>query len=209
MSLNPSNLGVDTIIIWLIMLSKKILQKSNRSYASKNMQKENDIREVLHQALQALNSKVDKSHYFDLHDESLITHGIPGDFPSNKEGMNKYYSEVRAFPDARFNFDHIIIEGGEAACMFSMTGIQKGEFMGITPSDKKFRVEGMIFFCFKDSKITERWEVIDILSAAKQLDVRQKLSAISNTIMEYAEVQANVHLKEKIISLFKKHLPNE
>lgn len=168
------------------------------------------MREVLHQALQALNSKDDKSLYFDLHDESLITHGIPGNFPSNKEGMKKYYSEVwRAFPDASFNFDHIIIEGGEAACMFSMTGTQKGGVMGIPPSDKLVRIEGMIFFRFKDSKITERWEVIDILSAAKQLGVRQKLSAINNTILEYAEVQANVHLKEKITSLFKKHLPDE
>jgi len=174
------------------------------------LQEQNDVKDELDQALQALNSKVDKSHYFDLHDESLITHGIPGNFPSNKEGMKKYYTEVwRAFPDARFNFDHIIVEGDEAACMFSMTGTQKGEFMGIPPSDKQVRIEGMIFFHFKDSKITERWEVIDILSAAKQLGVRQKLSAINNTILEYAEVQANVHLKEKIIRLFKKHLPDE
>ena len=174
------------------------------------MQEQNDIREVLHQALQALNSKDNKSRYFHLHDDALITHGIPGNFPTNKEGMMKYYSEIwRAFPDANFGFDHIIVEGNEAACMFTMTGIQKGEFLGIPPSDKQVRIEGMIFFRFKDSKITERWEVIDILSAAKQLGVRQKLSAINNTILEYAEVQANVHLKEKIISLFKKHLPDE
>jgi steroid delta-isomerase-like uncharacterized protein len=168
------------------------------------------VREVLYQALQALNSKDDKSLYFDLHDESLITHGIPGNFPSNKEGMMNYYSEVwRAFPDANFGFDHIIVEGSEAACMFSMTGIQKSEFLGVPPSNKQVRVDGMIFFSFKDSKIMERWEIIDILSAAKQLGVRQKISAINNTILEYAEVQANVHLKEKIISLFKKNLPDE
>ena len=74
------------------------------------------MRDVLNQALNALNSKVDKSHYFDLHDESLVTHGIPGNFPSNKEGMKSYYKEVwQAFPDANFNFEHIIVEGGEAA----------------------------------------------------------------------------------------------
>ena len=163
------------------------------------------MREVLHQALKALNSKDDKSLYFDLHNESLIAHGIPNEFPSNKEGMKSYYTEVwQAFPEANFNFDHIIVEGNEAACMFVMSGTQKGEFLGIPPSDKQVRIEGMIFFRFKDSKIIERWEVIDILSAAKQLGVRQKLSAINNTILEYAEVQANVHLKEKIISLFKK-----
>lgn len=164
------------------------------------------MKEVLHQALQALNSKDDKSLYFDLHNESLIAHGLPTKFPSNKEGMKSYYTEVwQAFPEANFSFDHIIVEGNEAACMFTMTGIQKGEFLGISPSDKQVRIEGMIFFRFKDYKITERWEVIDILSAAKQLGLKQQLSVIKNAILEYGEVKGNKELKEKIIGLFGKH----
>jgi predicted ester cyclase len=173
----------------------------------KNLQEQNDIRKVLHQALQALNSKENKTAYFDLHDDSLITHGIPGNFSANKEGMEEYYREVwQAFPDARFNFDHIVAEGSEAACMFSITGIQKGEFMGVPPSAKEVKIEGMAIFRFKGSKIAERWEVIDLLSAAKQLGVRQQLSAIKNAILEYGEVQANAKLKDKINGLFKKHL---
>ena len=63
------------------------------------MQEEDNVRDVLKQAFQALNSKDDKGHYFDLHDDALITHGIPGNFTANKEGMKKYYSEVwQAFP---------------------------------------------------------------------------------------------------------------
>jgi predicted ester cyclase len=61
--------------------------------------------------------------------------------------------------------------------MFSMTGIQKGDFMGVPPSGKEVRVNGMIFFQIKGSKIRERWEIIDILSAAKQLDTKQQLFA--------------------------------
>ncbi len=171
------------------------------------MQERDNVRDVLNQALNALNSKVDKSHYFDLHDESLVTHGIPGNFPSNKEGMKKYYNEVwRAFPDANFNFEHIIVEGSEAACMFSMTGTQKGELLGIPPSNKQLSIDGMIFFRFKDYKITERWELLDIVSAAKQLDVSQQLSAVKKAILEYGEVQANIDLKEKINRLFGAHL---
>ena len=121
--------------------------------------------------------------------------------------MKEYYREVwRAFPNARFDFDHIVIEGSDAACIFSMTGIQKGEFLGVPPSDKQVRIDGMSFFRFMGSKIAERWEVIDILSAAKQLGVRQQLSALKNAILEYGEVQANAQLKDKINGLFKKHL---
>ncbi len=156
-----------------------------------------------------MNSKEDKSRYFDLHDDSLITHGIPGNFPTNKEGMRKYHSEVwRAFPDANFKFEHIIVEGNEAACMFSMIGTPRAEFLGVPPSDKQVRVDGMIFFRFKDSQIIERWELIDILSAAKQLG-RQQLSAIKNAVLEYGEVKANKQLGEKISGLFNKHLSTE
>jgi hypothetical protein len=47
------------------------------------MQEQNDIRQVLRQALEALNSKENKSRYFDLHDDALITHGIPANFTTN------------------------------------------------------------------------------------------------------------------------------
>ena len=145
--------------------------------------------------------------YFDLHDDSLITHGIPENFSADKKGMKEYYREVwQAFPNAKYEFDHVVIEGSEAACMFSITGIQKGDLMGIPPSDKQVRINGMIFFRFKGSKIVERWEIIDLLSAAKQLGIRQQLSAVKNTILEYGEVKANAQLKDKINGLFKKHL---
>lgn len=170
------------------------------------MQEQDNV-DVLHQAFEALNSKDNKSRYFDLHGDSLVTHGIPANFPPNKEGMKIYYSELwRAFPDANYNFEHTIIQGNEAACMFSLTGTQKAEFMGIPPSNKQVKINGMIFFRFDARKIVERWEIIDLLSIVKQLDVRQQLSAVKNAILEYAEVQTNKELKEKIDRLFGKHL---
>ena len=174
------------------------------------MEEQNDIRNVLSQALQALNSKENKTRYFDLHDDSLVTHGLPPNFPSNKEGMEMYYREVwRAFPDANFGFDHVVVDGSDVAFMFSMTGTQKSEFLGIPPSDKQVRVDGMCFFCFKGSKVIERWEIIDMVSMMQQLGVRQQLTAIKNAILEYGEIQANKELKRKINGLFGKHLSTE
>lgn len=168
---------------------------------------EQDNLDVLHEAFQALNSKDNKERYFDLHDDSLVAHGIPGNFPSNKEGMKMYYSEVwRAFPDAIYSFEHTVVQGNEAASMFSLTGTQKAEFLGIRPSNKQVKINGMIFFRFNSRKIVERWEIIDMVSVMKQLDVRQQLSAVKNAILEYAEVRANKELKEKIGRLFGKHL---
>ena len=166
--------------------------------------------DLLHRAIDALNSKDNKNQYFDLHDDSLVTHGLPGNFPPNKEGMKKFYGEVfTAFPDANFIFEHMVIQENEAACMFSLVGTHKAEFMGVPPNNKQVKINGMIFFRFESRKIVERWEVIDLLSIVKQLDVRQQLSAVRNAMFEYAEIRANKELKEKINHLFGKHLPTE
>jgi len=185
----------------------KYLLDCNFKHSTIKMAKQVNIREALNEAFQALNNKDDRTHYFDIHDDSLITHGIPGNYTNNKEGMKKYYKDVwQAFPDSNFAFDHVIVEGNEAACMFTMTGTMKGEFMGIPPSNKQVVFNGIIIFRFNDSKIAERWEVIDLLSIIKQLSIRQQLSALRNGIFEYAEIKANNELKEKINGLFKKHL---
>jgi SnoaL-like polyketide cyclase len=120
--------------------------------------------------------------------------------------MEKYYNEVwRAFPDSYFNFHHIIVEGTDAACMFSMTGIQKEEFIGIPPSDKQIKVDGMVFLRFKDSKIVERWEILDLLNMVKQLNSRQQLRGLKNALLEFAEVKTNTELRSKISKLFGSH----
>jgi steroid delta-isomerase-like uncharacterized protein len=174
------------------------------------MHEQDNVRDVLHQAFQALNNKADRNNYFDLHDDSLITHGLPENFTSDKEGMKNFYNEVwRAFPDANFKLDRIVAEGSEAACMFSLVGTQKNEFMGVPSSDKQIKIDGMIFFHFRASKIVERWEIIDMVSAMKQLGARQQLSAVKNAILEYAENRADTDLKKKITGLFNRHQISE
>ena len=93
----------------------------------------------------------------------------------------------------------------DAACMFSMTGIQKEEFIGIPPSDKQIKVDGMAFLRFKDSKIVERWEILDLMNIVKQLNSRQQLTGLKNAILEFAEVKTNTELKSKISKLFGSH----
>jgi predicted ester cyclase len=114
------------------------------------MQDQYNVREILHQ--HALNSEEDKTGYFDLHDDFLVTHGVPENFSADDEGMKEYYHKVwRAFPGARYEFERVIVDGNEVACMFSITGIQRDDLMGITPSDKQLRINGIIFFRIKDS----------------------------------------------------------
>ncbi|MGA9841874.1 MAG: hypothetical protein WBP64_03585 [Nitrososphaeraceae archaeon] len=60
------------------------------------MQDQDSIRDLLNQVVQAVNSKDDKNRYFDLHDDSVITHGVPNNFPTTKEGMRFITKKFKA-----------------------------------------------------------------------------------------------------------------
>ena len=108
--------------------------------------------------------------YFEFYDDSLIIHGFPTNLPTNKEGFKEFiYSLWRAFPDIRIIFEDLIIEGNKVAGRYYLTGTHKGEFLDIQATDKQFKVNGMTIFSFRDEKVTERWNIVDIISLTGQL----------------------------------------
>jgi len=108
--------------------------------------------------------------YFEFYDDSLIIHGFPSNLPTNKEGFKEFiYSLWRAFPDIRIIFEDLIIEGNKVAGRYYLTGTHKGEFLDIQATDKQFKVNGMTIFSFRDQKVAERWNIVDIISLTGQL----------------------------------------
>ena len=108
--------------------------------------------------------------YFEFYDDSLIIHGFPPNLPTNKEGFKEFiYSLWRAFPDIRIIFEDLIIEGNKVAGRYYLTGTHKGEFLDMQATDKQFKVNGMTIFSFRDEKVTERWNIVDIISLMGQL----------------------------------------
>lgn len=108
--------------------------------------------------------------YFEFYDDSLMIHGFPPNLPTNKEGFKEFiYSLWRAFPDIRIIFEDLITEGNKVAGRYYLTGTHKGEFLDIQATDKQFKVNGMTIFSFRDEKVTERWNIVDIISLTGQL----------------------------------------
>ena len=129
------------------------------------------LREVVRKLADTFNNPQNReSSYFDFYDDSLIIHGFPPNLPTNKEGFKQFiYLLWKAFPDIRIMFDDIIIEGNKVACRYNLTGTHKGEFVDLRPTDKQFRVNGMTIFSFRDTKVIERWNVVDMMSLMEQL----------------------------------------
>lgn len=100
----------------------------------------------------------------------MTIHGFPPKLPTNKEGFKQFiYLLWKAFPDIRITFEDIIIEENKVVCRYNLAGTHKGEFLDLQPTNKQFRVNGMTVFYFRDSKVIERWNLVDMMSLMEQL----------------------------------------
>jgi predicted ester cyclase len=129
------------------------------------------LREVVQRLAETFNNPQNReSSYFDFYDDSLTIHGFPPNLPTNKEGFKQFiYLLWKAFPDIVITFEDIIIEGNKVVCRYNLAGTHKGEFMDLHPTNKQFKVKGMTVFSFRDAKVIERWNLVDMMSLMEQL----------------------------------------
>ncbi len=129
------------------------------------------LRQVVRNLADTFNDpKVRESSYFDFYDDSLVIHGFPPNLPTNKEGFKQFiYLLWKAFPDIRIIFEDIIIEGNNVVCRYYLTGTHNGAFEDLQSTGKKFKVNGMTEFSFRNTKIVERWNLVDMVSLNEQL----------------------------------------
>ena len=100
-----------------------------------------------------------------------ILHGGSGRDYSVEE-YKKYTSDlINAFPDTHFTIDDMVVEGDKVAVRITMNGTNKGEFMGIAPTNKKMTMWMIQIFRIAGGKIVEGWSRYDTLGLMQQLGV--------------------------------------
>ncbi len=75
-----------------------------------------------------------------------------------KEMFMMYHA---AFPDMHTKIHSMAVAGDTVFAMSTTTGTQKGEFMGMPPTNKEMSFSGVDIMVIKDGKITEHWGYID------------------------------------------------
>ena len=132
------------------------------------------LREVVRKLAETFNDPQKRElSYFDFYDDSLTIHGFPPNLPANKEGFKQFiYSLWQAFPDIRIIFEDLIIDENKVAGRYYLTGTHKGQFLDLRPTDKQFKVNGLTVFSFRDEKIIERWNLVDVASLVEQLQAK-------------------------------------
>jgi predicted ester cyclase len=131
----------------------------------------NSLREVVQQLAETFNDqKIREQTYFDFYDDSLTIYGFPPNLPANKTGFKQFiYLLWKGFPDIKITFEELIVEGDKAAGRYYLTGTHKGEFMELQPTNKQLKVNGMTVFSFRNAKVVERWNLVDLMSLKEQL----------------------------------------
>jgi len=129
------------------------------------------LRENIQKLAETFNDPlIREKSYFDFYDDSLIIHGFPPNLPTNKDGFKQFiYMLWNSFPDIRITFEDIIIEENKVVCRYVLSGTHRSDFLGISPTNNTFRVNGMTIFYFKDRKCVERWNLVDMISLLEQL----------------------------------------
>jgi steroid delta-isomerase-like uncharacterized protein len=111
---------------------------------------------------------------FELFKDSVAAENIdhdpaPGQV-AGPEGYRAFFSGLRsAFPDLRVALDTLVADEDSIAIAYTLTGTQKGCFMGVPPTGRTMKIRGLQISKFRHGKMVERWGSSDELGLLQQL----------------------------------------
>ena len=76
-----------------------------------------------------------------------------------------------AFPDLNVRIDDLVNGGDRVVISVTLTGTHEGDLMGISPTGRRVKINGMILSHFQGGKIVKEWEILDMLAMFQQLGV--------------------------------------
>jgi steroid delta-isomerase-like uncharacterized protein len=107
--------------------------------------------------------------YLELYDENIKLHGYTPE-PMGKADVREFYKGIfAAFAGVQLEF-HEVFGADEALCIrFVMAGRHDGTFMGVPPTGRDIRLDGITILHFRDGRCIERWSQADMLGLLVQV----------------------------------------
>ena len=107
----------------------------------------------------------------------FVEHEVfPGLPTTGPEAVREAFTLFKgAFPDLQITPDDVIGEGDKVVARVTMSGTHKGEFMGIPPTDKSFKVQVIDIIEIHDGKATAHWGVTDQAAMMEQLGLAPEM----------------------------------
>lgn len=124
---------------------------------------------ILAKAAEAFNDPDTRWKWFEIHDPSVVAHGL-GPKPLDLEGLRQFYGGLwSAFPGLRITVADMVGEGDRVSWRLQVSGVQEGEFRGVPPTGNEVTFGAQYIFRFRDDRVVERWTNLDRLGVLVQL----------------------------------------
>jgi predicted ester cyclase len=99
----------------------------------------------------------------------LYHNGSSEDLRGTRDIKRFFSGFFDAFPDTHGTLDDVIVEGDKVAQRWTLTATHKGEFMGISPTNRKIKIQAVEIDRVAGGKFVECWERFDTLGFMQQL----------------------------------------
>ena len=113
----------------------------------------------------------------------IIHFPAPGEQIRGLRSVKQFYEEFRqAFPDIHVTIDAQIAESDKVVTQWTARGTHRGNFRGMQPTGRKFRMTAISIDRFVDGKAVECWPSMDELGLLRQLGVVPANDENGNTL---------------------------
>jgi steroid delta-isomerase-like uncharacterized protein len=118
-------------------------------------------------------------------DEILAPHFVDHDPAPDQgpgiEGLKGFFRTMRtAFPDLKAEPVEVVGTDTHVAMRYTISGTHQGEFQGVAPTGKSFKVSALQLARFEDGRCVERWGSTDELGMMKQLGILEEVATGSH-----------------------------
>lgn len=98
-------------------------------------------------------------------DPDLVSHGALGDIHGPEGFIQVMVANVRnAYPDVKVKAVGLIKQGDMISWRIEGSGTHSGPFLGLAPTGKQIRIQGIHQGRIKDGRLVEHWQGPDILA---------------------------------------------
>ncbi len=94
----------------------------------------------------------------------------PGEEVHGRDGLATMFRAYRsAFPDLSLSIHDVLESGDKTVLDCSLAGTHQGDFMGLAASGRTFSARAVVISRFRDGKIADEWEILDLMGMMEQL----------------------------------------
>jgi steroid delta-isomerase-like uncharacterized protein len=104
-------------------------------------------------------------------DDGIVHSPIFGEIQGRTNIEKSYRDLFLAWGDARFEQQDLIVDGNRAAQVFTMSATHTSELFGVAATNRRFKIQGVLVFEFRDGKIAVERRLYDFTSLLIQMGV--------------------------------------